>query len=710
MVGVNDSFVTPLGEAIQPNRPVVVGTAFTGFLERVAPPAARDALRSDAATILANSRVSRDAESGRTGLVVGRVQSGKTLSYEGVIALARDSGFSLVVVISGISTPLLDQGVRRLRGDLTDAEPDGWTFLVNAGPDATTESTLRSVRDNWHDSSTPPQLKKTAVCLLLKHHGRIDAFSDLCKRIGWAGQKVLIIDDEADQASLNVSFRRGRTSATYRNIVALRDVFPHHAYLQYTATPQAPLLITITDVLSPDFVQVLEPGPEYVGGADYFASSNGLVQVIPEADLELSSDSTGQPPSSLKAALQEFVLGAADVIAAGRLETRSMLVHPSRLTEPHAAFVRWTRAIVAFWRSAIEEDPEGDGIALRDEFRSAWQSLLSTDSGIRDFDTCWKHVRYVLRNLQIVEMNARDNPATPVISWDSSKAYVLVGGQALDRGFTVEGLSVTYMPRDPGGWTADTIQQRARFFGYKRGYLGQCRVYLEPALRDAFQMYVEHERHMIASLKEVQAGNSSLKEWKRHFLLDPAMRATRQSVTSLPTISVAPGERWIFDPRPTSQGGTALSRLIDGTFGKASASEDAFGHQRAMVPIDQLVEMVDSVSETSESPLELRVLKLQIARLVDEFPQEKACWIRMRPGIESVRTLTSAGTVQPFQGRSGQYPGDRMLFDTERLTIQFHRFSVRASRESAPGPALEKLAFRVPDRLATGWLLEDSEA
>lgn len=706
---MSEPFLTPVSAESQSSADVVVGAAVTGFLEQVAPAAARETLRADASAILTRSGVRRDAESSRTGLVVGRVQSGKTLSYEAVIALARDSGFSLVIVISGISTALLDQGVRRLKGDLTAAEPDGWTFLVNARPDANAESTLRSVRDNWNDPSTPVQLRKTAVCLLLKHHGRIDAFTELCRRIGWAGQKVLIIDDEADQASLNVSFRRNRGSATYRNIVSLRDVFPHHAYLQYTATPQAPLLVTITDVLSPDFVHVLEPGPAYVGGSDYFSSPNGLVKVISEADLQLSSDPSGPPPESLKSALREFILGGADVIARSTLETRSMLIHPSRLTEPHAAFVRWVRAIVSFWRSAIEEDPHGDGLTLRGEFEIAWRALSLTDPDLNEFEVCWRFARYVLRNLQIVEMNARDSAGTPVISWDSSKAYILVGGQALDRGFTVEGLSVTYMPRDPGGWTADTIQQRARFFGYKRGYLGQCRVYLEPALRDAFEMYVEHERHMIASLTEVQSGDSSLKEWKRHFLLDPAMRATRQSVTSLPTISVAPGERWIFDPRPVGHGSEELSNLVAQSFEPPDAVTDEYGHQRLLIPVDRLVEVVESLSEPTDAPLEFRILQLQVARLADAFPDEMACWIRMRPGIESVRTLTAAGTIQPFQGRSGRYPGDRMLYDPERLTIQFHRYGVRMSRDSEPNSAMETLAFRVPDRLASGWILEDSE-
>jgi hypothetical protein len=77
---------------------------------------------------------------------------------------------------------------------------------------------------------------------------------------------------------------------------------------------------------------------------------------------------------------------------------------------------------------------------------------------------------------------------TPRIDWGQSYGWLLVGGQAMDRGITVEGLTVTYMPRGRGVNNADTIQQRARFFGYKRRYLGFCRVYLEQGAINALSV------------------------------------------------------------------------------------------------------------------------------------------------------------------------------------------------------------------------------
>src|SRR4029078_8013377 len=99
----------------------------------------------------------------------------------------------------------------------------------------------------------------------------------------------------------------------------------------------------------------------------------------------------------------------------------------------------------------------------------------------------------VLRGTIVQEVNARGG-ATPQVNWRQGYAFVLVGGQAMDRGFTVEGLTVTYMPRDMGVGNADTIQQRARLSGSKRPYLGLGRVFLELGVFQAFQFYVAHER------------------------------------------------------------------------------------------------------------------------------------------------------------------------------------------------------------------------
>ena len=85
---------------------------------------------------------------------------------------------------------------------------------------------------------------------------------------------------------------------------------------------------------------------------------------------------------------------------------------------------------------------------------------------------------------------------TPQPDYRQFYAHILVGGEVLNRGVTVEGLTVTYMPRGRGTGQADTIQQRARWFGYKADYLGYCRVYLSAAMRLVYRAYVDHEERL----------------------------------------------------------------------------------------------------------------------------------------------------------------------------------------------------------------------
>lgn len=698
----------PASESIE------IGPTFIGFLERVAPPEARADVQASAVAVL---EATLAAGTGTAGLVVGRVQSGKTLSYEGVVALARDNGFALVVVISGISNPLLDQGVRRLREDLTAADADGWTFLEPSDRQQaadTVETALESLRDNWTDEDTPAAYKRTAVTFLLKNHQRINTFAAQCESLHLAGLRVLIIDDEADQASLNTLQAKGRKSTTYSSLLALRSAVPGHFYLQYTATPQAPLLVAIQDALSPSFVHVLEPGAAYVGGDTYFGRVSSLVTTIPEKDLDAADDPHGVPPSSLRSALQEFLIGAAHGVATGgRLKTRSMLVHPSRHTGAHATFVRWIKGMVRTMHDQYAHADDIDPVKLRAEFHTAWASLQSTSPDISSFADCWASLKFIFKNLNIIEMNATRG-STPVIKWDNTKSYILVGGQAIDRGFTVEGLTVTYMPRGAGTWTADTIQQRARFFGYKRSYLGLCRVYLETEVRLAFEQYVTHEQQMLESLRRIEAGEESLKDWRRRFLLDKKLKPTRASVIGIDTIHVQTVDRWIADRYPLRADAEPVDVLSDAAnriLADVAWSTDQYGHRHGRTNVRRAVELLEAL--TPESALvepNFQGLAIHLAVMADNDPDESVAVYWMRPGLHSHRTLGDGDAVQAFQGRTKSgagYPGDREIYDpSARLTIQLHQLELVEKATAVSRGQVLTVAYRIPTTSATGWLIE----
>jgi hypothetical protein len=183
-----------------------VGPETVDFLETVVPQGSRDTVREAAISILARGVApTRDAGQ-ETGLVIGYVQSGKTMSFETVAALARDNAFQLVIVVAGTANPLLDQSTGRLRRDLRLDEPERarrWIQFQNPGVDDATVQAIRDVLDDWNDPGTPEEFKKTVLITVLKHHRRLQNLAALFRTIGLDRVPVLIIDDEADQASLN---------------------------------------------------------------------------------------------------------------------------------------------------------------------------------------------------------------------------------------------------------------------------------------------------------------------------------------------------------------------------------------------------------------------------------------------------------------------------------------------------------------------------
>src|SRR5205085_8056239 len=114
-----------------------------------------------------------------------------------------------------------------------------------------------------------------------------------------------------DQDGLKTQVKRGDESTTYRRLLDLNASLPLHSYLQFTATPQAPLLINLVDVLSPTFAEILAPGAGYVGGADFFLRNPSLIRDIPTAQIPSNNNPLNAPPTTLPQAMQLFYVGVA---------------------------------------------------------------------------------------------------------------------------------------------------------------------------------------------------------------------------------------------------------------------------------------------------------------------------------------------------------------------------------------------------------------
>lgn len=665
-----------------------------------------------------------------TGIVIGYVQSGKTLSFTTLTALARDNNYQIVIILGGISKILLQQSTMRLRKDLRIESRYGyeqkWTQITN--PETQEDiDTITNILDQWANPTFPNERCRTLLITVMKNGNRLRNLINLLSNLNLQGVPTLIIDDEGDQASLNTRARwaarqgidvedltENDVSTIYRRINALRNILPHHTFLQYTATPQANLFINIMDRLSPNFIKLLSPGGDYTGGMTFFENNPNLIVEIPPSDLPLNQP-LHEAPSSLLRALKIFYLG----VVAGQVlqlyrdpsqRNRSMLIHPSRLQGDHSTFYGWVNNTKESWRRLLAGGDNEDKQELLAEFQLAYNDLEATVTGLPSFAQLTDfNLIHAIQYTPVVEVNARQG-ATPQINWQDSYSWILVGGQSMDRGFTVEGLIVTYMPRNIGVGNVDTIQQRARFYGYKRTYLGYCRVYLDQITIDSYNNIIDHEEDVREQLEEYSVNDRPLNEWTRRTVLDGMLNLTRANVLYDDLDRDHFGDEWfrINAPHDTDEFiESNRNVLLDFLNPINSAFSEDTGHSErtidqkhlvATLPIDNvLTNLLNSLRFTRESDsAAYSSLRGILKRYLRDNPNENCLVYLMSARSINDWTIRSRrmdkkghDEIQElFQGKNPKsgpiiYPGDREIKNEQLLSIQIHRLQITDSNGNA---------------------------
>lgn len=695
----------------------IQGPETTDLLAHLAlPPEAQAQLVAEATRILSRCVPPSAQGSDKTGLVTGYVQSGKTMSFTTVTALARDNGYRIIIVVAGTSVPLSNQSKDRLLKDLRlqTREDRKWRHFHNPKPNnLRMRTSIEDALAEWRDNTVPQSERQTVLITVMKNHTHLNSLIQLLTMLELQEVPSLVIDDEADQAGLNNQVNDAGQSTTYARLLALRNSLPHHTFLQYTATPQAPLLINLIDALSPEFAETLTPGEDYFGGKDFFVAHPELVRRIPLADIPTDQNELYAPPDSLIEALKIFVLGvAAGLILNEGRGNRSMMIHPSQSTAPHSQYHYWVVQIIENWKALLDQQ---EGSAERAElivdFQSAYDDLRATAPDLPTFAELAQRLLHALRRTSIHEVNA-SRGKTPAIGWRETYSHILVGGQAMDRGFTVEGLTVTYMPRGMGVGNADTVQQRARFFGYKRRYYGCCRVYLETSVLAAYQMYVDHEEDIRDRLAQHSCTGAPLSAWKRAFFLDTALRPTRNSVLQLPYMQAAISDDWYApkSPHDTLDAVEENRSAVETFVGAVPWSEDSGHDHRTPAQRHQVAQLTLRLVYV-ELLTKLRVVHprdsqkytgmlLQVGRYLANNPDVIATVYRMSRGEIRDRELNADNEVpQLFQGKNPRvgeviYPGDRAIKADSGLTVQIH--NLRVLRPAAAGAGQEEVATNVP--------------
>lgn len=478
----------------------------------------------------------------KTGIVIGKVQSGKTSNFIALLALAFDNGYNLAVVIGGNTTELLTQNVNRIKKSF-NVDVDKLKVLHSKdNHNQITPEKIREFIDNG--SKVLIVTLKSPQAKTQKHMSRVSQlFDDPIMQ----NETTLIIDDEGDQATLNAKAyskdeeAEKRVSQTYKVALDIKNKIKRHCFISITATPQANILIKTSDKLSPDFGQLIKPGNGYCGMSVFHGEEQDkYVKEIPDNDDTLL-DETGGIPRSFYNALAAFYVSNAIRKSRGDNGVHSMLIHPSVRKFDHAMVAKKVDSLLAEWEKIIKlgKSDFSYQYTLKPYLEKAYEMYISEDVKTKSF----KELEDTILDSVSASSNAlvfNSDQINAGSDADLYKTRIYLGGTILDRGITIKGLTITYITRRAKGYSnVDNTEQRARWFGYKNvpfysDYIDVCRVWARKSIKDDFASINESDEEMWMSIERNLKNGISFKELPRIFLLQHdashKLRLTRPNV------------------------------------------------------------------------------------------------------------------------------------------------------------------------------------
>lgn len=660
-----------------------------------------------------------------TNLVVGYVQSGKTMSFTTLSAMAVDNGFRMIIYFAGTKNNLLDQTTKRLRKDLMSTGQNMQYYKLHENPK---KNDIQRIDNELKIQRVKPVILVT----VLKNAQHINELADIvCSQqlqntLGKQG--VLIIDDEADQASLNgYAYKNSKANeweddeytATYSSILRLKSKLPNHSYIQYTATPQGPLLINIVDLLSPKHHTVLTPGKNYTGGKTFFKDEPGLIITIPDNEVYHSRrNNLTECPQSLVKALQLHLMTVAIVVRIQNKEPHlSMMVHADKEQDASEKFYNWVANLIQTWASMIEVSKQD--LAYQEMYQSfkqtypeAIKEYQSHNEDYPSFDEIWEELPDIVHDTNITLLISRNK--TKDIDWSCSPSHILVGAEMLNRGFTVDRLAITYMPRHSvGKSTADTIQQRCRFFGYKRNYLYSCRVFLPEDTILEYVDYVEHEEEMRQWLKE----NKDITKVEQLLIISPHLNATRRNILSKSTVTTKlNGWRQMNTFQSIDENNHLVQQFVRNhsftLFCDYNTADR--NHRYIKLPITEVIKFLSeykcqNMPDSARKQATLRYLNylsqngsnpLQYAYIIQMAYEGEARERSFDPETQRVKNLHSG------RSNSGSltYPGDQQIRFEDSICIQIHHVKLKCESMQWCNLKAYTLAIYYPEEFAINYV------
>jgi Z1 domain len=493
----------------------------------------------------------------RRGLVIGHVQSGKTANYMGLMAKAADAGYKFIIVIAGIHNNLRKQTQERIDEALIgrSSDPENRIVIgVGLSGGYPHPATLTTIHDDFNQNTAAKSgwklndFSKPIILVIKKNVSTLTALHKWLKELNAQGDgrisdvPMLLIDDEADNASINTNkpdLDPTRTNAMIRKILGL---FAKSCYVGYTATPFANIFINpeaydeeVRDELFPrDFIYSLDAPTTYFGPDKVFLndeSSQLILQTISDCEgfLPFShkrEDTVAGLPPSLYRALNQFIIARAIRNLRGQANKHcSMMVNVSRFVPVQ----RTVRDFISVYEKKLREAVKAnyampEAVSAKNLYMQNLKSVLEGDYPEVEFD--WSEIKAslwsVFDNLRIYVINSKSDEALDFKRYErdgQSLTAIAIGGLSLSRGLTIEGLCVSYMYRNTKMY--DTLMQMGRWFGYRPGYEDLCRVHLSPDSINWYSYIARASEELRQQIRRMRRDGLSPKQFGLYVLAHP---------------------------------------------------------------------------------------------------------------------------------------------------------------------------------------------
>ena len=483
----------------------------------------------------------------KKGLVVGQVQSGKTANYTGLVCKAADSGFKLIIIMAGIHNNLRSQTQLRIDESFLGFDTqhtrafDQRSIQIGVGdpyfgPPIVAHSLTSSIEKgdftqgaanalglNFNTSEPIVAVIKKNPHVLRRIYQWLAAQASEDNELGRIirNKSLLLIDDEADNASINISNDPERQSSINGWITQILNLFGKNAYVGYTATPFANIFIPLDDqnLFPRNFIKNIPAPSNYIGPEKIFGFSplaedeasdtvlpivnriNDYTEFVPDKHKKDDQLPTSLP-ESLKRAIRCFIITCTIRRLRGQTTVHnSMLIHVSRFQrwQDHIAelvsnqFIYYRRgidqndpAIISEFKRTFEEDDNGykSYVSVSRQILDSELNALDSQIQIHQWSDVLKHLNDAASRIEVKSIHGGSGEALDYFDHKNGLSVIAVGGNKLSRGLTLEGLSISYYLRASRMY--DTLMQMGRWFGYRGGYVDLCRLFTSRELNEWF--------------------------------------------------------------------------------------------------------------------------------------------------------------------------------------------------------------------------------